>query len=611
MTTLIPKYDLGQTGTSNRTISQKFEEVVSVKDFGATGDGLTNDTTAIQDAIDYVSALTNGGALHFPAGTYLVDPDTLTFNTADKALKVYGDGPFATLIDCPDSGIIFNVDLTASNSTFFHLSDLAFNGGGELTTGTALYLNQLSQGAVENVAFQNVEHGIKLSQVFSTTFKNLRFRNYVTGITGVLAKSANNNTFIDCYFSDGYSTVPATAQPIVSYNMAYNTYINCDFESSGLIAGVDMTGGSGQDTMIGCRFERLNAGTSSWLKVGNQQQYINCSWHVTGTYNCVGTAYYLIEVGDATYGRNNKIDGINISNSNYVSNTLAFKDGAVENYARFLNFEVDSPYDTVYNPVTDYSQGQNVVEFPGGGCQSSSTDATWSTWGGGPVNQLFWDSVALGRLILDGLTNSGYATGSSVYALGPFGDGYSNDITSPTGNKKGYIQHNMTAGDVYIFSIWVLPKTANDTVALSVGLSLGSPSWKSFTLPYTDRWQRIFIAYKAPSSSVGYFQIQVNGATGAYLSAPQFEEWSSALGRFGPSGYVRSSTVTGGQYYSAGCTPEKPNKNQMFGTGIPTVGTYTRGNIVWNLDATSGGAPGWVCTASGTPGTWKAMANLA
>lgn len=46
-------------------------------------------------------------------------------------------------------------------------------------------------------------------------------------------------------------------------------------------------------------------------------------------------------------------------------------------------------------------------------------------------------------------------------------------------------------------------------------------------------------------------------------------------------------------------------------TAAPASGAWLRGEVVWNKEPSAGGAPGWVCTASGTPGTWKAMANLA
>lgn len=46
------------------------------------------------------------------------------------------------------------------------------------------------------------------------------------------------------------------------------------------------------------------------------------------------------------------------------------------------------------------------------------------------------------------------------------------------------------------------------------------------------------------------------------------------------------------------------------GTAAPTSGTWARGNVCWNTTPTAGGTPGWVCVTAGTPGTWKAIANL-
>lgn len=46
-------------------------------------------------------------------------------------------------------------------------------------------------------------------------------------------------------------------------------------------------------------------------------------------------------------------------------------------------------------------------------------------------------------------------------------------------------------------------------------------------------------------------------------------------------------------------------------TAAPTVGTWGIGDSIWNWGVAAGGAPGFVCTTAGTPGTWKAMANVA
>jgi hypothetical protein len=57
------------TGATYRTVQSKLRDTVSVKDFGAVGDGVADDATAVQAAIDTVETL--GGTLLFPPGKYL------------------------------------------------------------------------------------------------------------------------------------------------------------------------------------------------------------------------------------------------------------------------------------------------------------------------------------------------------------------------------------------------------------------------------------------------------------------------------------------------------------------------------------------------------------
>ena len=55
------------TGATARTVDSKLKDVVSVKDFGAVGDGTTDDTTAIQAALT-----SSTKSVFFPAGRYRV-----------------------------------------------------------------------------------------------------------------------------------------------------------------------------------------------------------------------------------------------------------------------------------------------------------------------------------------------------------------------------------------------------------------------------------------------------------------------------------------------------------------------------------------------------------
>jgi hypothetical protein len=64
---LVPATDNAAIG---RVPRQDIREV-SVKGFGAAGDGVTNDTAAIQKAVDSVGAA-GGGTIYFPRGIYLV-----------------------------------------------------------------------------------------------------------------------------------------------------------------------------------------------------------------------------------------------------------------------------------------------------------------------------------------------------------------------------------------------------------------------------------------------------------------------------------------------------------------------------------------------------------
>lgn len=92
---------------------------INVKSFGATGDGVTDDTQAIQDAID---SLVNGGVLLFPVGNYLISGSDSHCLEVTKPIKFLGSGAFSRLL--VKRTVPINVDVIAIRPTM--------NIGGEL-----------------------------------------------------------------------------------------------------------------------------------------------------------------------------------------------------------------------------------------------------------------------------------------------------------------------------------------------------------------------------------------------------------------------------------------------------------------------------------------------
>lgn len=117
-------------GASASTVNTKFQEIVSVKDFGATGDGTTNDTAALQLAI-------NSGAsqLRWPAGTYMVAASGLTGVSNQEWI---GDGNGATIVKL--SATPTNDYLVSWNTkSKFLVQDMAFDFNG-MTSATSVIL---------------------------------------------------------------------------------------------------------------------------------------------------------------------------------------------------------------------------------------------------------------------------------------------------------------------------------------------------------------------------------------------------------------------------------------------------------------------------------------
>ena len=118
-----------------RTLQQKLDDFANVKDFGAVGDGTTDDTAAINRAMANLITLETTGKekrqLYFPGGKYKVT----------STIKIYphitlsGDGHTSTILESQNASTDYVFEFVDSNGN--SRSDIG-SGGGERPQGISI-----------------------------------------------------------------------------------------------------------------------------------------------------------------------------------------------------------------------------------------------------------------------------------------------------------------------------------------------------------------------------------------------------------------------------------------------------------------------------------------
>ncbi|HEY8354782.1 MAG TPA: glycosyl hydrolase family 28-related protein [Methylophilaceae bacterium] len=186
-----------QAGTDAvyRTVQDKLHEWVSVKDFGAVGDGIADDTSAINAAIAAVNAA-GGGTVFFPAGTYIVgDAGGSTGISLLSKVALRGAGIGATTIKLKDAADAHLINV-ADGTIDVAVSDMTLDGN---RANQTVFVHCLRVAGVTNLLAQNLEikeahrYGIGIQ---GGTNKNVRLVNldiHDTGADGIDIKNRNDD----------------------------------------------------------------------------------------------------------------------------------------------------------------------------------------------------------------------------------------------------------------------------------------------------------------------------------------------------------------------------------------------------------------------------------
>ena len=139
------------SNASASTVHEKLSRHVDVKDFGAKGDGTTDDTLPFSYAI---AALSSGGILHVPPGRYKVTSAL----TIGKSIRIVGSAPNSSVI--VPAG---NFDLFTFNGGTMGagIKDLSVSAAG-MTGGNCVAVNTADRTSFENLIITDPFNGFDI-----------------------------------------------------------------------------------------------------------------------------------------------------------------------------------------------------------------------------------------------------------------------------------------------------------------------------------------------------------------------------------------------------------------------------------------------------------------
>jgi hypothetical protein len=152
------------------TVQAKLRQYVSVIDFGAKGDGTTNDTAAFANAIAFLDTA-GGGQLYIPDGIYMLDSLTMTGRSKALVGETMGS-PTLT------HGVILRCrsacsDFVTISGVAHRIENMYIDGNGLATAAVVRYTNNMTDVVTSNVIIAGgVSGGILLALAASPQNNN-------------------------------------------------------------------------------------------------------------------------------------------------------------------------------------------------------------------------------------------------------------------------------------------------------------------------------------------------------------------------------------------------------------------------------------------------------
>jgi hypothetical protein len=200
--------------------------VFNVRDYGATGDGVTDDTAAF---VACIAAMTRGQTMYLPKGAYVVT-STLT---VDKSINIVGESKFDSIIYgsgfTTDETVIDFTGTTGARIQDLRMENISIWSDNNLARG--LTLTWVNKSSFSNLYFYNLYRGVVGDNAWGNNWKNVSAFSITTELFNY-GVECNNNHFDRVEFR-GATGIKITG------NTAGIKFTACDFE------GITDTNGAG------------------------------------------------------------------------------------------------------------------------------------------------------------------------------------------------------------------------------------------------------------------------------------------------------------------------------------------------------------------------------
>ncbi|MEM5315557.1 glycosyl hydrolase family 28-related protein [Paraburkholderia sp. JHI869] len=231
------------TGAVQRTVLSKLQDFISCTDFGTAGDGVTDDTAAMQAAFNAANLL--GKELYIPAGTYILSSGISIDNSAQstfpvKRISIRGDGAASTNLFFTNSA---SLGISIKNSSSVQTSLQKIQGiaiSSSLRAGFGLYLLQMAHVDLSDLWVSGFNIAIVYQDVQESVQTNVDCQ-------------WNNGGF---YCSEGNSTEP---NALLFQDCTYGNNANYGIDAQNVATfvyvggSIEWNNSSSYSTIWGCR----------------------------------------------------------------------------------------------------------------------------------------------------------------------------------------------------------------------------------------------------------------------------------------------------------------------------------------------------------------------